>query len=90
MFGFILKPLIRKEIKKMIEKFIIPITTFLKEIGLKSGGLVVLVGVGSIFWLEWNDKSTIIGTIVIGIITIAFSLARILVKVKNKPSKKEK
>ena len=67
----------------MLEKILMPILTFLKEIGLKTGGLVTLGGIGSLFALEWYDKLSVESAVSITIITIVFIGFRTFSKTKQ-------
>jgi len=78
MFDWLIRPLIRKEIKDMLDKILSPILNFLKEIGLKTGGLVAIGGIGAIFALEWYGKLTMYSAISIGAITAIFIVFRAL------------
>ena len=71
MFGWLIRPLI-----------INPVLNFFKEIGLKTGGLVTLCGIGAIFALEWYSKLTMNSAISIGAVTAIFIVFRAL---KHKP-----
>ena len=68
----------------MLDKILTPILNFLKEIGLKTGGLVALGGIGGIFALEWYGKLSVNSAISIGVITAIFIVFRTFKKGEEK------
>lgn len=77
MFGFIIRPLIRKELKKMAKEYIQPVLTFLRDIGLKSGGLVTILGLALIGAMAYYEKGTDTHVMWVGIVTVVFGALRI-------------
>ena len=84
---WILKPVIRKEVKRLMKDLIQPIVDLIKSLVQPQQGtkfLVTLAGLGSIFLLRkqgLGDPTTII---VIGLMVVSYYVADIFYKLKRK------
>ncbi len=87
LFGWIIRPIIKKEIAKVMKDLIQPIADFIKTIMQIENGskfLVTIAGIGGIIWLKYKAIGDPTTTITIACLIVAYYFADIYYKSKIK------